>query len=377
MAEPATSKRCYACFRPRHECYCDAVPQIDNRTQVLIVQHARERFHPFNTARMVHRALRNSQLLIGHPGELAGRLSLAPRAGLLYPEPDSLTLDAVPRDALPEQLVILDGTWHHAKTLLRDIPALRTLPRFQLTPQQPSRFRIRRQPNPLALSTVEAAVAALTACEPATVGLAELLNAFNVMVERQLSHPKVECRERHTKRRRPALGNVPAALLGSLDHVVVAYGESAQGGRGCDPNSLAPLYWVAERIGSGERLCCALAPMSPLSNAFLGHLALPAETFAGGATLGEFEDRWRAFVRPDDLLVAFNQSTPRLLSHVGHDPGRWLLLKSIDMQSPWPFDALDDDTLAAALPAGATCLPGRAGRRLAWTIAYVKYLNHL
>ena len=37
-------------------CFCEAIPQIDNRTDVLILQHVGERFHPFNTARIVQKS---------------------------------------------------------------------------------------------------------------------------------------------------------------------------------------------------------------------------------------------------------------------------------------------------------------------------------
>src|SRR5262249_38636030 len=41
--------RCYGCFRPQNDCFCAEIPTIDNKTHVLILQHMRERFHPFNT----------------------------------------------------------------------------------------------------------------------------------------------------------------------------------------------------------------------------------------------------------------------------------------------------------------------------------------
>jgi len=49
---------CYRCFRPLGSCLCDVIPAIDNRIPVLILQHARERTHPFNTARLVALGLR-------------------------------------------------------------------------------------------------------------------------------------------------------------------------------------------------------------------------------------------------------------------------------------------------------------------------------
>src|SRR5436190_14664225 len=92
------SGRCYGCFRPKSDCFCAAIPTIANRTEVLILQHVRERFHPFNTARMVQRALRNSSLLVDHTPDLVARLRLKPRAGLLYPGPEAMLISDLPLD---------------------------------------------------------------------------------------------------------------------------------------------------------------------------------------------------------------------------------------------------------------------------------------
>ncbi len=180
--------RCYGCFRPAPDCFCAVIPTIDNQTEVLILQHRREHFHPFNTARIVQRALQNSCLLVDRNQQLAARLVLKPGAVLLYPGPGVALLQDLPADRRPEQLVILDGTWNHVKTLLRDLPVLHSLPCYQLAPTAPSRFRIRLEPSAACLSTVEATVAALRILEPHTPGFDQLLNAFDQMIARQLTH---------------------------------------------------------------------------------------------------------------------------------------------------------------------------------------------
>ena len=105
-------QRCVKCFRPSSECYCQAIPSIENRTEFLIVQHSRERDHPFNTARMVREALSKSKLIFGTTESLSKKhLPIQPRAGLLYPSSNAKTLsDLLPAEK-PEQLVIVDGTW--------------------------------------------------------------------------------------------------------------------------------------------------------------------------------------------------------------------------------------------------------------------------
>ena len=185
------------------------------------------------------------------------RLPLQPRAGLLYPGPEARLISDVPPEQYPDQLVILDGTWHHAKTLFRDIPALHALPRFQLTPEFPGRYRIRREPDATSLSTLEAAVAAACAFEPTTPGFDQLLAAFETMVDRQLAHPKSQFGWRKNESRSPLGGNVPRTLVSDLANVVVAYGESAPGQRGDRRCSQPPVFWVAQRLTTDER--CAFS----------------------------------------------------------------------------------------------------------------------
>ena len=184
-------ERCYDCYRPRASCFCHAIPDIDNSTRVIIVQHQRERSHAFNTARIVKKSLRRCQLF-SHRFEIEQLAEVAalPNTGLLFPGADAQPLPVAGHSQSLKQLVLIDGTWHHAKTMLRDIPVLRDLPCYQLAPESPGRYRIRREPNQFSLSTLEATVQALSVLEPETAGLGQLLNAFESMVEGQLAHPQ-------------------------------------------------------------------------------------------------------------------------------------------------------------------------------------------
>jgi DTW domain-containing protein YfiP len=370
-------ERCYGCFRPAGECFCDIIPAIENKTEVLILQHMRERFHPFNTARIVHRALRNSTLLVDHTKDLAAKISLHPGAGLLYPGPDAALLAELPAGKRPKQLVVLDGTWHHAKTLVRDIPALHGLPRFQLAPASPSRYRIRREPDALFLSTVEATVAALRVLEPGTTGLDQLLQAFDHMVERQLAHPKSEFSRHRLQRRSLTFRNIPLALLGGLENIVVAYGESAAGqpGRLGDPH--VPVYWVAQRLGTGEQFACTIRGDSQLPEYLLKHFELTPAHFATARSLSEAQSAWEAFQRPSDTVAVFNQGSARLLRQISPDSPKCLVLKSVDFHPGRRYGTLDELVAAEGLKVGPARHPGRAGRRLAQITAFVRHLSAL
>lgn len=367
--KPTLSGRCYECYRPVATCFCEAIPRIDNRTDVLIVQHRRERFHPFNTARIVHKALQKSELLADNTPNLRARLRLKPGAGLLYPGPNACLLSDLAPAERPQQLVLLDGTWHHAKTLLREIPALQTLPRYQLAPVEPSRYRIRREPTLTALSTLEATVAALRMLEPETTGCDLLLRAFDLMVERQLAHPgDPNGRRLRTRGGTPTFKNVPVALSGNLDDIVVAYGESPAGQRGKKRLPAPPISWVAQRMGTGESFSCKLQPPLPLKDTLLRHLALTQADFANAMSLEAAREAWSHFQRPTDIVAVMHPGTARLFSFLASDEKPCLILKSANIDIAATHESWDDPL---AIPPN-TC---RAAHRLSLAIAFVKELN--
>jgi len=362
--------RCFDCFRPQARCFCESIPSIDNQTEVLILQHRREHFHRFNTARIVQKALRNSRLLSDRTHNLATQLQLKPGAGLLYPGPAATLMADVPEGERPQQLVVVDGTWHQTKTLVRDIPALQSLPRYQLTPTVPSRYRIRREPNETALSTVEATVAALRILEPETNGFEQLLQAFERMVSAQLAHPGSANGARFIARGSRTVTNIPIALQGDLANIVVAYGEALPGERGSGKRIPAPpVCWVAQRLGDGATFGCTLIPCEPLSDVFLGHLELTRAVFAEALSLDEARKRWAAFHRPGDVLTVIQPGSAQLFSSLAAENSRCLVLKSIDHHSLGIEIPTEADLGSANLPFG------RAAKRLALAVAWVRKLN--
>jgi len=370
--------RCYGCFRPRAACFCASIPTIDNRTSVLILQHVRERFHPFNTARIVSRALGNSNLLVDHNARLAAAVPrFGPRAGLLYPRRDAALLGDLPAHQQPEQLVLIDGTWNQARSMLREIPALRAMPCYALAPAEPGRYQIRREPTASSLSTLEAVVAALAIIEPETRGLDALLAVFDTMVERQLAHPKADFGWRRNRRRRRTRRNVPSALVDDLGNVVVAYGEAGPPAADRQPGPRRPVYWSAQRLGTGERFSAAIETEGPLSDLFLERLELAREDLAEALPPARFLAAWSAFLRPTDTLAVYNQSTARLLAELGAAAAGCLVLKSIDVGGqPLPKD-LEERVAAQGLSRGPVTLPGRAGRRLAATAAWARFVSRI
>jgi len=372
MTNTPNSNRCFLCFRPIADCHCDEIPSIDNQTSVLILQHLRERSHPFNTARMVNQALQQCVLIADYTGPLADRrLPLAPGAGVLYPTEGA---ELIGPDTQLSQLVILDGTWHQAKTMMRDIPALQQLPRYRLNPAQPGQYRIRREPDAISLSTVEATVAALQTLEPDTPGWDALLKAFDSMVARQLKHPKATNGWRKNTKRSGGGHSIPRLLTQDHDRLVVVYGEAAFARNAKKSTPRSPVFWVAQRVGTGEQFVAPINAGSPLTPEFIRLLELKAEHFAAALSPDEFCQAWSEFLRPHDTLVAYNPSTLRLLRCIGADTPKCIPLKPIRWNNDHQYSQLSDLLKGEQIEPPPPSLPGRAGQRLANALAVVNRL---
>jgi DTW domain-containing protein YfiP len=180
---------CYRCFKSADTCICALIKQVDNRTGVFVVQHVRERNHPIGTERFLRLGLGKFDIAVCTPSDPPSMQRAIERlpsgAALLYPSADAAELDPA---SPPEHLVIVDATWGHAKTLIRDAPWLTSLPRVRLNPTAPSDYRIRREPRVECLSSLEATIAALKILEPDTVGFDELLLAFRTMIDQQITY---------------------------------------------------------------------------------------------------------------------------------------------------------------------------------------------
>ena len=367
-------------MRPVADCYCAAIPQVHNRTPVLILQHRKEQPHPFNTARMVNLALENSRLVVRRTAEFVDCVPqlIQPGASLLYPGKEARDLSELSSVEPTGQLVVLDGTWHHVKTMYRDIPALRCLPKYRIKPPAPGNYRIRREPTTDSLATVEAIVAALEIMEPDTANIRKMLEAFDRMIETQLAHGKTGSGYSHRKKRKRTPINMPSVILDHLEHVVVAYGESAGFERqsGTSSSKRLPVYWVAQRLISGELFQAAVRqPSFQPTEKILNHLELQVSDFESAMTVEAFREHWQGFLRGTDNLIVFNQSTLRLLENINANFVQSYNLKTVHFDPQRKYSTLEQFFDATHCPREPSELPGRAGKRLANIKAFVHFLN--
>jgi DTW domain-containing protein YfiP len=262
---------CLRCHKAAVTCVCARIPRVDNRTSVLVLQHPRERLHPIGTARFAGLGLSRSRV------EIAWRAGLResdpppwlpPRTALLYPGPHARELGSLPPAERPEHLLVIDGTWHTARSLYRDKLWLQALPQLRLSPEQPGNYRIRREPRADYVSTIEAIVAALRILEPDTPGLDALLRAFDAMIDQQLGYiERQHAGFRSRKRRRSTVQlRTPRALLDDFARLVVVYGEASRPAAAAAAGQLAParefVHFGAVALVGGERLDRQLFPAS-------------------------------------------------------------------------------------------------------------------
>jgi DTW domain-containing protein YfiP len=362
---------CYRCHKPRLTCICEQVTRVQNRTPVWIVQHPRERFHPIGTARIARLGLERVFVDVRHRGRVGPPRGFPSGAALLYPKKGARPLSEVGQRA-PEALVVLDGTWAHARTLFRDNPWLHDLPRFGLEPPRPSQYRIRREPAPQCVSTIESVVYALSRIEPDTHGLDGLLDAFAAMIDEQIRIYRERRDEpgaaRSMRKRRPLLGVTPERVV-----LVEAEAVSIPGDR---ERRRELVHWCAVRPATGdtfERLLCPEHPPRPLH---LFHMGLDETELAAGVSPAALEEDWRRFLRPGDVVVGWTKSTVDVRPPDGGAATRVLKSTYCNVRRG-ARGTLEQMLAREGLTLPALGIRGRAGMRLASALAMYELVRGL
>ncbi len=221
-------KMCYRCYWPEPLCWCGSITPMATRTKFVILMHPYEfKRIKANTGRLTHLCLADSEVHIGieFDGHEAVQALINDPGNypvLLYPGRDALDLSKVkPSDpqlsALNSQLesrrlvvFLLDATWRLVRPMLRLSPSLQRLPRIMFSNAAPSRYVIKRQPEPGCLSTLEAAHELLLALDRSGLDRyampEQLLAVFQRMQDIQIKHTAENKRlgiSRYDRRARP------------------------------------------------------------------------------------------------------------------------------------------------------------------------------
>ncbi|HEY5961230.1 MAG TPA: tRNA-uridine aminocarboxypropyltransferase [Polyangiaceae bacterium] len=380
---------CPNCRRPQSVCYCEHLSRIETATRVILLQHPRERDVAIGTARMAHLCLANSELLVGFDWEHSRSLEQllsdpSYQPALLYPGDDAQPL-ATLRTERPLALIVVDGTWANTKKMVRKNPVLAGLPRVAFTPERPSEYRIRREPKVECVSTIEALMLALGVIEGDPRRFECLLRPFRNMVDAQLRCKAERCspRSRYHRPNRTHQSPVPPALGAASNRVVCVMGEANAWPckdtlhRAKYPDEL--VQWAAVRLATGERFDSFASPCHPLSPNTPVHLAVDAASLLSGEPIERLLERWRDFVRDDDVICSWGcYATNLFIESGGYLPTTRfdlrLIAKRLMQRSIGTLDEYHALLGGSALAALAS---GRAGQRLGQLVHVAAHMRDL
>lgn len=221
-APAQATEPCPRCGKPPKLCVCEGIEPIDNRIELLILQHPQEKEEPLGTARLTALHLKKAAFKVGlsWPSltKLLGRPVDPSRWAVLYlgstdkgslpPGQEVVAVDAK-NAPLPDQeaalkgiegVILLDGSWSQAKTLWwRNAWVLKSR-RLVLNPQKPSAYgKLRKEPRREALSTLEAAGLLLSRLERKP----QIEAALTATFDRLLAAYKANQPKRDWRRKKP------------------------------------------------------------------------------------------------------------------------------------------------------------------------------
>ncbi|MCH1878598.1 DTW domain-containing protein [Alcaligenes ammonioxydans] len=189
--------RCARCQRPVARCLCSLIPSLQATCPLLILQHHSEARHALNTGRLAYLGVQGAQLWVGEQFEdLEARLAQAQRPVLLFPGPQAQVARALAPQHRPDLIVVPDGTWRKARLILHRNPILQRLPHWVLPQGDVSRYRLRKAPDPQAVSTLEAIVRLMQLMEPER-DFSALLRPFEHLIEEQIQAMGLDTYERN------------------------------------------------------------------------------------------------------------------------------------------------------------------------------------
>ncbi len=198
---------CSTCLQPDQGCYCSYVKRFDPGMEFVILIHPIEVRRRIATGRMSSLCLQNSYLISGEDYSMNQQVKqLIADPGfysvILYPGANSDNLSPMTsqqrQDLFPHtkklRIFVIDGTWATAKKMIRKSTNIQNLPKICFSPEKPSNFRVRRQPNANCFSTIEAIhqsielLGQVSGYDLTSRQHDNLLHVFDKMVERQLEY---------------------------------------------------------------------------------------------------------------------------------------------------------------------------------------------
>lgn len=182
---------CECCQLRADLCLCGAIHPLDTVTRVVLLVHSLEIRKASNTARLVARVLKNSEVRLqgvrDAPLNLEGLVSEERETLVLFPETSSPPIvgDSTKRFNKPVTLLVPDGSWQQARKIAAHASMLPGVRRISLPSGSPSRYRLRTAKNASHLCTLEAVARAIGALE-SPEAQSNLESVLDLLVERSL-----------------------------------------------------------------------------------------------------------------------------------------------------------------------------------------------
>lgn len=155
---------CLQCRRRILTCVCERLRPFETQSRFIVLMHPMEfKKEKVGTGRFSHLILKNSEVLVDV--NFDGNIRLNEilndpeyETFLLYPGFETIDLGT---DELKEtltkkaQFIVIDGTWPCAKKMMKLSTCLHHVPRVSFNSDRVSEFKVKHQPLPGCLSTVE------------------------------------------------------------------------------------------------------------------------------------------------------------------------------------------------------------------------------
>lgn len=156
---------CLKCRRRLRTCVCETLKPFETNSKFIILMHPMEfKKEKVGTGRFTHLLLKNSEILVDVGFDENARfqeLLKDPQyeTYVLYPGENTINLSEKTSvqtlSSKKLQFIVIDGTWPCAKKMMKLTRSLHHIPRVSFTTTRRSEFKVKHQPLPECLSTVE------------------------------------------------------------------------------------------------------------------------------------------------------------------------------------------------------------------------------
>lgn len=162
------TRYCPNCLKAMVACFCDQITQLNNQTEIIILQHPSEVSHPLGTAQIAKLSFKNLTILIGEDfskNKILNDILSKKDCYLLFPGKKSTKVSKLNLSIEKSVLIVLDGTWKKAKKIYYSSSNLQSLDQITLEDTITSEYILRKEPKQGYLSTLEAIVYSLEELE--------------------------------------------------------------------------------------------------------------------------------------------------------------------------------------------------------------------